>query len=177
MAEIARSLPGDVAVVEESLSSRGNIRELLDSRDIGGFFGMRGGGIGWGMGAAVGVKLANPARPVVGLIGDGSALYSYQALWTAANQKLTGIVFVILNNSSYRILKQRMRAQREEGRGAAPYLAMDLDDPLIDHVGLARSLGCEATRVSRLDEIGPAIRQGLAAGAPVLIDIALDRAV
>src|SRR5439155_1636119 len=73
--------------------------------------GMRGGGIGWGLAATVGVKLALPQRPVVALTGDGSALYTIQALWTAAHERLS-TVFVILNNRSYRILKQRTRAMR-----------------------------------------------------------------
>src|SRR3546814_12540082 len=70
-----------------------------------------GGGIGWGLPAAIGAKLALPDRPVVALIGDGSAMYTCQALWTAARYKI-GVVFVILNNSSYRILKQRVNAMR-----------------------------------------------------------------
>lgn len=177
MSTIAALLPHDVMVVEESLSSRGKIRELLSSHDVNGFFGMRGGGIGWGMAAAVGVKLAHPQRPVVALVGDGSALYSYQALWTAANRKLSGLVYVILNNSSYRILKQRTRAQREPAHKADPYLAMDLDDPAVDYVSLSRSFGVDARVVTEISQIKPAIEWGLSADAPVLIDIRLDRAV
>lgn len=177
MSTIAACLPPDVMVVEESLSSRGKIRELLPSRDICGFFGMRGGGIGWGMGAAVGVKLAHPERPVVALIGDGSALYSYQALWTAANRKLDRTVYVILNNSSYRILKQRTSALRSPGDKDKPFLAMDIDEPAIDHVALARSFGVEARTVARIEEIKPAIEWGLASEMPVMIDIRLDRGI
>jgi benzoylformate decarboxylase len=73
---------------------------------------MRGGGIGWGLPAAVGIKLALPDRPVVALVGDGSAMYTIQALWTAANERLGGLVFVILDNGSYRILKQRTNLLR-----------------------------------------------------------------
>lgn len=177
MSTIAACLPADVMVVEESLSSRGKIRELLRSEDVAGFFGMRGGGIGWGMAAAVGVKLAHPERPMVALVGDGSALYSYQALWTAANQKLGGTVFIILNNSSYRILKQRTRAQRAPEDKGNPFLAMDLDQPAVDYVSLSKSFGIEARIVTEITEIPSAIEWGLAANAPVLIDIKLDRAV
>lgn len=174
---IATSLPPDVIVVEESLSSRGNIRELLPSHDTRGFFGMRGGGIGWGMAAAVGVKLAQPERPVVALIGDGSALYSYQALWTAANQKLQGLVYVILNNSSYRILKQRTRALRSAADKTKAFLAMDIDQPAVDYTALSRSFGLEARIITEFAEIRPALEWGLSADRPVVIDIKLDRAV
>src|SRR5205807_5309813 len=102
---IGETLPKDAVVIEEALSSAPGIRQLIRSDDPQSYFGLRGGGIGWGLPAAIGVKLALPERPVVGLIGDGSALYTIQGLWTAARYNI-GAVFVILNNSSYRILKQ-----------------------------------------------------------------------
>src|SRR5204862_8304947 len=108
---IAQMLPKDAVVIEEALSSAPGIRQLVRSDDPQSYFGLRGGGIGWGLPAAMGVKLALPDRPVLGLIGDGSAMYTCQALWTAAHYRI-GAVFVILNNSSYRILKQRLHAMR-----------------------------------------------------------------
>src|SRR5262249_1526515 len=102
MAAIAETLPADAVVVEESISSAPGLRQLIRSDDPQSFFGLRGGGIGWGLPAAIGVKLALPERPVVGLIGDGSAMYTCQGLWTAAHYRIDA-VFVILNNSSYRI--------------------------------------------------------------------------
>src|SRR6202008_4826910 len=71
--------------------------------------GMGGGAIGWGLPAAIGVKLGLPERPVLALIGDGSAMFNCQALWTAAHERLA-VVFLILNNGAYRILKQRVNA-------------------------------------------------------------------
>src|SRR5262245_21147035 len=100
---IGETLPTDAIVVEEALSSAPGIRQLIRSDDPQSYFGLRGGGIGWGLPAAIGVKLAVPDRPVVGLIGDGSAMYTCQALWTAAHYRLA-VVFVILNNRAYRIL-------------------------------------------------------------------------
>jgi benzoylformate decarboxylase len=108
---IGETLPRDAVVVEEALSSAPGIRSLIRSDDPQSYFGLRGGGIGWGLPAAIGVKLALPARPVVGLIGDGSAMYTCQALWTAARYRLA-VVWVILNNRSSRILKQRVQALR-----------------------------------------------------------------
>ena len=82
---IGEMLPKDAVVIEETLSSAPGIRQLIRSDDPQSFFGLRGGGIGWGLPAAIGVKVALPDRPVVALIGDGSAMYTVQALWTAAH--------------------------------------------------------------------------------------------
>src|ERR1700722_6324944 len=130
---IGDMLPKDAVVIEEVLSSAPGIRSLIRSDDPQSYYGLRGGGIGWGIPAAIGIKLALPHRPVVALVGDGSAMYTIQALWTAAHQRIP-VVFVILNNASYRILKQRLAAMR----GGVPnqYVGMDLVDPAIDFVGL-----------------------------------------
>ena len=134
---------------------------------------MRGGGIGWGLPAAVGVKLALPQRPVLALIGDGSAMFNCQALWTAAHERLA-IVFVILNNGAYRILKQRVNALRGHAAQTGRYVAMDLDDPPIDFIALARAMGVRAERAETLDEVRVALNTALAAEGPTLIDVVLD---
>ena len=108
---ISEILPKDAVVIDETVSSSGGLRQLVRSDDPQSFFGLRGGGIGWGLPASIGVKIALPDRPVIALVGDGSAMYTCQALWTAARYKV-GVVFVIFNNTSYRILKQRLFAQR-----------------------------------------------------------------
>ena len=82
---IGAILPDDAVVIEEATSSAHGIRELIRSDDPQAFFGLRGGAVGWGMPAAIGVKLALPDRPVLALIGDGGAMYTCQALWTAAH--------------------------------------------------------------------------------------------
>src|SRR6202046_1060179 len=81
---IGAMLPKDAVVIEEVLSSAPGIRSMIDSNDEQSYFGLRGGGIGWGLPAAIGAKIALPDRPVGALIGDGSAMYTVQALWTAA---------------------------------------------------------------------------------------------
>src|SRR6185437_12308907 len=138
-------LPRDAVVIEESISSSPGLRQLVRSDDPQSFFGLRGGGIGWGLPAAIGAKLALPDRPVVALIGDGSAMYTCQALWSAAHDKV-GVVFVILNNRSYRILKQRTNAMKGFAAQTDRYVGMDLTDPPVDYVGLARSLGVKGAR-------------------------------
>ena len=104
---IAANVPRDATVVEEVLSSVEGIRWFFPCADSKALFGMRGGGIGWGLPAAMGIKLALPGCPVVALLGDGSAMYTIQALWTAARESIA-VVFVIFNNACYRILKQRV---------------------------------------------------------------------
>jgi len=170
---LAEALPPDAVVVDESISSGGGLRALLRCQDPQSFFGLRGGGIGWGLPAAVGVKLALPHRQVVALVGDGSAMYTNQALWTAARERLA-VVFVILNNRSYRILKQRVHALKGFAAQDDVYVGMDLENPLIDFVGLARALGVQAERVEKCQEVGPALARGLAAGSPYLLDIQVD---
>jgi benzoylformate decarboxylase len=171
---VSEALPPDAVVVEEAVSSGAGLRQLMRSDDPQSLFGLRGGGIGWGLPAAIGVKLALPDRPVVALIGDGSAMYTCQALWTAAHDKIA-VVFLILNNRSYRILKMRTNAMKGFAAQTDRYVGMDLIDPAIDYVGLARSLGVKSARATALGEVVALLRQALAEGEPYLIDIELDR--
>jgi benzoylformate decarboxylase len=174
IAAVADAVPPEAVVVDESISSSGGLRTLLRSDDPRSFFGLRGGGIGWGLPAAIGVKLALPDRPVVGLIGDGSAMYTCQGLWTAARYRL-GVTFVILNNASYRILKQRIHAMKGLAAQEDRYIAMDLEDPRVDFVRLAESLGVRAERIEKAPDLGPALSRALAASGPTLLDVTLDR--
>jgi benzoylformate decarboxylase len=171
---IGEMLPKDAVVIEEALSSAPGIRQLIRSDDPQSYFGLRGGGIGWGLPATIGVKLALPDRPVVGLIGDGSAMYTVQALWTAARYGIEAI-FVILNNSSYRILKQRLHAMRGLAEQADSYVGMELTDPAIDFIGLSRSLGIKAERAKTVHETTDLLVHALNGGGPLLIDVDLDR--
>jgi benzoylformate decarboxylase len=172
---IGDMLPTDAVVIEEVLSSAPGIRSLIRSDDAQSFYGLRGGGIGWGLPAAIGVKLALPHRPVVALIGDGSAMYTIQALWTAAHYRIP-VTFVIFNNTSYRILKQRLHGLRGHAEQADTYVGMELVDPAIDFVGLSRSLGVAAERARTVHEATDLIGKALADNVPMLIDVELDRA-
>ena len=171
---IGEMLPKDAVVIDETISSGAGIRSLIRSDDPQSFYGLRGGGIGWGLPAALGVKLALPDRPVLALVGDGSAMYTCQALWTAAHERIAA-VFVILNNSSYRILKQRLVAQRGLAAQVDRFVGMELTDPVIDYVNLARSLGVAAERVTSVHDATDLIAKGLKSDAPLLIDVPVDR--
>src|SRR5438477_43693 len=109
MARLSEAMPRDGIVVEEGLTSATTLPAFFAYRDRKSFFGNVSGGIGWGIAAAVGVQIAEPGRRVVAVIGDGSAMYSITALWSAANQKLP-VIFVITNNEGYQILKNRLKA-------------------------------------------------------------------
>jgi benzoylformate decarboxylase len=171
---ISKSAPADAVIVDESISisSSGALRHLLRCSDAKSFFGPRGGGVGWGIPAALGVKLALPARPVIALIGDGSALYSWQGLWSAVHDRIP-VVFVIVNNRSYRILKERALALKGFTASDRRFVGVDLVDPEIDFITLARGLGVEGERVERADGVPAAIRRGLDAARPYLVDVAV----
>jgi benzoylformate decarboxylase len=171
--ELARCAPADAVIVDESISSAQGVRHFFSCADARSFFGIRGGGIGWGLPAALGVKLALRDRPVLALIGDGSAMYTNQALWTAARESLA-VVYVIFNNASYRILKQRTRALKGFSAEDDRYVGMDLDRPPIDFVGMAKALGVPGGRVEKASEIAPAVGRGFASGGPYLLDVRID---
>ena len=173
MKALGETLPAEAVVVDESISNGAGMFQFLRNAQPGGLFGNRGGGIGWGLPAAVGVQLALPERRVVAVIGDGSAMYSIQALWTAAHEKLA-MVFVILNNRSYRILKQRLSATKGLAAQRGRYVGMELGEPAIDFVGLAQSMGVAALRAESIPDFVAALKQGLAGDGPLLIDAATD---
>ena len=175
MAEIEAALPPDAIVVDESITASIELARTVQFEGPGDYVGARGGGIGQALPGALGVKLARPERPVVALSGDGSAMYSIQALWTAAHHDLA-VVFVILNNREYRILKHNMDTYRQRF-GAKPdraYLNMDLVVPDLGFVDLARGLGVEAMRVATPGELRPALAKALSAGRPFLLDVAIE---
>jgi len=165
MLRIADALPEDAVVVDEGITTTASLHGLRALRHARAHFGMASGGIGWGIAAANGVSVALPDRPVCALIGDGSAMYGVQALWTAAHYRLP-VAFVIGNNRSYRILKERLVSMR----GVEKHIGMDLRDPAIDWVGLALAMGVPARRVSDAADIAPAIREATGRAGPSLID-------
>src|SRR6201994_816446 len=111
-AELRRGVPDNVVIVDKTIPASLDLAQAFDYRGFGDYFGGRGGGIGQGLSGAIGGKAAIPDRPGVALSGDGSAMYSIQALWSAAHHKLA-IVFVILANREYRILKHNVDVWRK----------------------------------------------------------------
>ncbi len=172
MMTIADTLPDGAITVNEGLTTTWNLLQYLPLRDRYDFHSFASGGIGWALPAAVGVQIAQPDRPVVALVGDGSAMYSIQALWTAAHLRVP-VTYVILNNQGYRIIKQRLKAFH----GNETYIGMDFDDPAIDFVSMAESMGVSATRVTEPGAVRAALEAAIANPGPNLIDICVERGV
>lgn len=171
MEAVARILPDDVAVIDESPTTSHCYFELTGAlANTSGYFAHRGWALGWGLGCAIGVKLAWPERPVLALLGDGSAMYGIQGLWTAAHYRIP-VTFLITNNSEYRILKDCAGVLKLPQAAAGRYRGLDLTDPAIDFIGLARSLGVAARRVSEPDDVAQAVRESLQADEPRLIEV------
>ena len=148
MAALAERLPADTVVVEETPSSRPDLHRLLPARAPLGFLSAAMGGLGFGLPAAVGVRMAAPGRPVVAVVGDGSSLYGIQALWSAAHYDV-GVLFVVLANGRYAIMD---RLAEQDG-GRAPWPAFEE----VDVAALAEGLGCAALRVNSYDDMVKAL--------------------
>jgi benzoylformate decarboxylase len=169
---IAAVVPEDIRLVDESITSGSGLGVFLPRRQPRDYFGLKGGGIGWGLPATLGVSLATPDAPVLGLIGDGSAMYSIQGLWTAARYGLR-CIFVICNNGQYLILKRRLHAYDGPAAKEQQYIGIDLVHPAIQFVELAQSLGVHAERTERPADLEQALRDALQRPGPTLIDVPL----
>lgn len=163
---IAETIPDDAVVVDEGLTSTFKLLDFLRLDDYQRYYGLASGGIGFAMSGAVGISIALPDRPVIAIVGDGSAMYSIQAIWTAANLKLP-ITYVIPNNRGYRILKERLVSFRKTDR----FVGMDIADPDIDFVSLAGSMGVKSRHVEAPQEFSEVLREAVASGLPNLIDV------
>lgn len=175
MSSLARALPSDVAVIEEAVTTTNTYLERLGAlRNASGYFAHRGWALGWGLGCAMGVKLAWPERPVLALLGEGAALYGIQGLWTAAHYNL-GVTFVVPNNAQYQILKIGARQMALPAAMAGRFVGMDIVEPEVDIIGLATSLGIEAHRLSEPDEISDRVADSLRGDRPRLFEVPLQR--
>jgi benzoylformate decarboxylase len=163
----------DSIIVQESLSTLKTLRQRLPTSQSGSFFSMSSGVLGYGLPAAVGVALAErdkwTNRKIIDIVGDGAANYVIQALWTAAQHKLP-ILFVVPRNGAYNILKAFAHQLDTPG-------VPGLDLPGIDFVSLANGYGMTAERISAQSELQTALRRGMEASAPHLIEVEIDATV
>lgn len=166
MMRLSDKLPKDAIIVEEGLTSTATLPSYFPFRDRNSFFGNVSGGIGWGIAAAVGVQIAEPKRRVVAVIGDGSAMYSISAIWSAANQKLP-VIFLITNNEGYQILKNRLKLFHGNDRP----IGMDFNDPPMNIAKIAEGFGLPAERVDTAEGFDAALDRALArTDGPTLIE-------
>jgi benzoylformate decarboxylase len=129
----------------------------------------RGGVVGCSMPASVGAALAHDG-PVACLVGDGGAMYSPQALWSAAHYR-TRTTFVVLNNARYNVLMNVARDLGCANANADRFVGMDIVEPRIDYQALAASMGVPSVSVDRPAKITAAIEQAVASDGPWLVEI------
>ena len=166
---LSNAMPGDAVLVEEAPSHRPAMQKFMPMRGQDSFYTMASGGLGYSLPAAVGMALGRGNVRTVCLVGDGSAMYSIQALWTAAQRKLP-LTVVVINNAGYgamRSFSQVMQVRNVPG----------LDIPGLDFVKLAQGHGCEAMRVTKSSELAPALQHALSYNGTSLVEVLVDSAV
>lgn len=179
-AEIDRAIARDAVVVTEGVSSDAAIWDYVAFDQPGG--GRRhlissGGSLGWGIGAAIGAKLGAPDKQVVALVGDGSYQFAVQALWTAKRFEVPMIV-VIFNNLGYQANRWALAGLRGRAAETGQFIGISLEDPQIDHVGIARAYGLDGERVTRPADLAGALQRAIAAeenGQGFVLDVIIDR--
>ena len=167
MHTLAQVLPEKTAIFEESGSSRGTFHEHIRPNWPGAYFNAASGGLGYAMPASVGYKLARPESPVACVIGDGSSMYSIQALWSAA-QYGANVIFVVVDNKGYYILKGF-----RDSLGISDTVP-GLDVPNLDLVKTAESLGVAGEMVEKPDALPKALRRAFDAGRPYLLNVVVE---
>jgi benzoylformate decarboxylase len=167
LSALAERLPREGIVVEEAPVDRPELHERLLAREPLGFLSAAMGGLGFALAGATGVRMALPERPVVAVVGDGSAMYGIQALWSAARYRV-GVLFVILSNGGYAIMDRL--AERHGAPGPWPSFALEID-------AIARAQGCAAKRIATYDELGDTLDEVMPELAtceePLLLDVAI----
>jgi acetolactate synthase-1/2/3 large subunit len=166
---IGALLPERAIVVDEAQTSGVMLPKATAGAPRHDLITLTGGAIGQGLPNAVGAAIACPDRPVLALVGDGSAMYTLQALWTLARERLN-VVTVVFNNRAYAILNMELQRVGAAGKGEKARSQLDLTQPGLDFVALARGMGVPATRAATTIEFVAALEQALATPGPHLID-------
>ena len=174
---MARTLDKDAVIVSESLTGRYDAFPFGFRDNEPMWLANTGAGLGWGVGAATGAKLALPDRQVICSIGDGAVMYSASGFWTQARYRIP-VLTVVWNNLNYQTVRHAYYNYKGKMASTGHYAGMYLGDPDIDFVKLAESQGVKAEKVASPAELEPALRRGVAAtrdGQPYLIDVATAR--
>lgn len=168
VAALAERLPADVILAEEAPSTRGEILSRIPARMPMGFVAVANGALGFGLAAAVGLRMGQSERPVVAILGDGSTTFAVHALWSAAHYGV-GLVAVVIGNSTYGAMDELARAKGTPGAWPS-FESLDL-------ATVATGLGCEARRIATYDELLEALDAvSVAAGrtSPLLLDVRVE---
>jgi benzoylformate decarboxylase len=174
MMEIRNAMTPNTVIVDECWSSSGMLRQVLDLTRQKTFFRSRkGGSIGWGLPGALGVKLGLPDKEVVAVIGDGSAAWSMQSLWTAARYRIP-VTFVITNNATYRQVKIVRKLVLVDYPLNERHEGMELDDPVLNFSMLAQSMGVKGETVKKPEELSRALKTAIDSGEPRLVEVFVE---
>ena len=175
LAELAQRAPKDLMVFDEALTASPYVGRYLKPQLSGHYLVTRGGSLGVGIPGAVGMKIAHPDRTVIGFTGDGGAMYTYQAVWTAVRHEVPA-VFVVCNNHRYQLLNANIDEYwKEQGiDGRRHPRSFDLSHPAIDFVALAQSLGADGIRLDKPSQIASTVERMLTTRRPLLIDLQTD---
>lgn len=171
-AAVAATLPEHAVVIDEGVSSGRGFGAAMGAAAPHDWLAVMGGAIGWGLPGAVGAALGAPDRPVLALEGDGSAMYTVQALWTMAREQLPVVVLVFANRA-YRILQGELQGVGATVSGDKARDMLSLDRPALDWVALARGHGVAGVQVATAEALVKALRDGFASGAPCVIEALL----
>ena len=174
ISEIANSIPQNTIVVNDAVTTGNSIFKFMNFEKENSVFGGRGGSLGWGMGGALGIKLAFPDENVIAIVGDGTGMMSVQALWTASINNIP-ITYIMCNNSTYRILKLNMDIYKDQiGENKnSKYMGMNFDQKF-DFKTIANSFNINSYSISKPEEIGDVLKKCIKSQKPNLIDIHID---
>ncbi len=173
---LAEAIGPETPIVDEAIATASHLRKFLNNSSTRQYSFLRGGALGWGMPAAVGFCLGIGRKPVVSLVGDGAAMYSPQALWTAVHEDLP-VTFIVMNNLEYNILKNFMRSQSHyTSTKTGKFIAMDINSPAIDFLALAQSMGMSGQKITKVGEMEETVRRAIAGNKPNLIEIVISAA-
>ena len=171
-AVLAALLPENAIVADESVTNGRNLGPVMAGAAPHDWLNICGGSIGWALPVATGAALAAPDRKVVALEGDGSGMYTLQALWTMARENLD-VTVIVLANRAYQILRGELKAMGAGTPGQRATDMLTLDRPGLDWVALARGLGVEGSRAVDMSELATQLKQALAQRGPRLIELVL----
>ena len=175
--EVSEVLPENAIIVNDAVTSGNSIFNFIDFDKPNSIFGGRGGSLGWGMGGALGIKLAFPDQPVIAFVGDGTGMMSVQALWTASVNKIP-ITYIMCNNGAYRVLKLNMDIYKQQlgDTKSSKYMGMDFEESF-NFSEISKGFNINSYKIDDPSQIQSVLKECLNSNKPNLIDIQIDGSV
>lgn len=170
---VAAGLSENTVLVEEAITSGVLLRSVLSLDLPGSLVHTVGGGLGWGIGAAVGTRLGDPHRPVVAVLGDGCTMFGLQGLWSAAHYEVP-VTFIVMNNGEYRTLKETLDKWDARASQQAGYPGLTLTPPALDFTKAAAFFGIDAVRPDSLSQLTALVAESSTSSKPLLVDVPIS---